>query len=91
MTTCRTCSQLFIPAFGICEGCGGDGEERLPSAYPLAHWHEEVGDVLWWKFPVMEPPYVGTPLDDDWPHYHTHFTRIVTPKRPATVRIVEQK
>lgn len=32
-------------------------------ARPLADWHEEDGPVLWWKFPVREPPYVGTPLD----------------------------
>lgn len=26
-------------------------------------WHEDDGPVLWWKFPIVEPPYVGTPLD----------------------------
>jgi hypothetical protein len=30
-------------------------------------WHEDFGNVLWWLFPIVEPPYVGTPLDDDWP------------------------
>lgn len=29
----------------------------------LAEWTEEDGPVLWWKFPVTEPPYVGTPND----------------------------
>lgn len=29
----------------------------------LEQWHEDVGPVLWWKFPINEPPYVGTPLD----------------------------
>jgi hypothetical protein len=24
-------------------------------------WTEEDGDVLWWKFPIEEPPYVGRP------------------------------
>jgi hypothetical protein len=38
------------------------------------HWHEDIGNVLWWRFPIDEPPYVGTPLDCDWPGYHTHFT-----------------
>jgi hypothetical protein len=33
------------------------------AARPLADWHEEDGDVLWWKFPVSEPPYFGSPLD----------------------------
>lgn len=32
-------------------------------AKPIDEWHEDLGDVLWWKFPVDEPPYVGTPLD----------------------------
>jgi hypothetical protein len=42
-------------------------------------WHEGDGPVLWWSFPVNEPPYVGTPMDDEWPFYHTHWTRIVVP------------
>ena len=32
-------------------------------ARPLSEWHEDIGDVLWWKFPIDEPPYVGSPLD----------------------------
>ena len=32
-------------------------------ARPLAEWNEDEGPVLWWKFPVSEPPYVGSPLD----------------------------
>lgn len=32
-------------------------------ARPLAEYHEGMGDVLWWKFPITEPPYVGSPLD----------------------------
>lgn len=30
---------------------------------PLSEWHEDMGPKLWHKFPVKEPPYVGTPLD----------------------------
>jgi hypothetical protein len=33
------------------------------TAYPAHLWHEDLGDVLWWKFPVEEAPYVGTPND----------------------------
>lgn len=51
-------------------------------ATPLEQWHEGDGDVLWWKFPIDEPPYVGSPLDTDWPGYHTHFTRIPVPSQP---------
>ena len=42
-------------------------------------WAEEDGPVLWWKFPLCEPPYVGTPLDDDFPDYVTHWTPILEP------------
>jgi len=48
-------------------------------ARPLADWDERDSNVLWWMFPVVEPPYVGTPLDDDWPGYHTHWTPIDIP------------
>ena len=41
---------------------------------PVDKWHEDDGDVLWWRFPVVEAPYVGTPLDDDFPDYVTHWT-----------------
>ena len=30
---------------------------------PLSEWNEDIGPVLWWRFPVEEFPYVGTPLD----------------------------
>lgn len=33
------------------------------TARPLSEWSEEDGDVLWWKFPVAEAPYVGSPLN----------------------------
>lgn len=32
-------------------------------ARPIEEYHEDMGDVLWWKFPIVEPPYVGSPLD----------------------------
>lgn len=35
----------------------------LHKARPLEEWHEDHGDVLWWKFPVTEAPYCGSPLD----------------------------
>jgi hypothetical protein len=36
-------------------------------AIPFDAWTEEDGNVLWWVFPIREAPYVGTPLDSDWP------------------------
>lgn len=29
----------------------------------FSEWIENYGDVLWWRFPVTEPPYLGSPLD----------------------------
>jgi hypothetical protein len=52
-------------------------------ARPLSEWHEDKGNVLWWKFPIEEPPYCGSPLDTDWPGYHTHWTPLIIPFAPA--------
>lgn len=34
-----------------------------PTLYTLDEWSHEDGNVLWWKFPIDEPPYCGTPND----------------------------
>ena len=52
-------------------------------ARPLDEWHEDIGAVLWWRFPVDEAPWCGTPNSDEWPHYHTHWTPLVVPDAPA--------
>lgn len=49
----------------------------------LEEWCEDYGDALWWKFPIEEPPYVGSPLDEEWPGYHTHWTPIILPHSPS--------
>lgn len=55
--------------------------ERTPR--PLDDWHEDIAPfALWWKFPVAEPPYCGSPLCTDWPGYHTHWTPIPMPFAP---------
>ena len=51
-------------------------------ARPIEEWNEDFGDVLWWKFPIEEPPYVGSPLDEKWNGYHTHWTFIPIPQPP---------
>lgn len=45
----------------------------------LGEWSDDDGAVIWWKLPVDEPPWVGTPNDCDWPDYHTHWTLIPEP------------
>lgn len=54
-------------------------------ARPLEDWDEEMGDVLWWRFPIEEPPWIGSPLDTGWPlvaNYVTHWTPIPIPPKP---------
>lgn len=35
----------------------------LTTPRPISEYHEDMGDVLWWKFPIEEAPYCGTPND----------------------------
>jgi hypothetical protein len=50
--------------------------KRLTTPRLPAEWHEDHGTVLWWRFPVVEPPWVGSPLDDEWEEEadFTHWT-----------------
>jgi len=52
-------------------------------ARPIEEWHEDMGEQLWWRFPIDEAPYVGSPTYNDWPSYHTHFTPIPMPDAPG--------
>lgn len=38
-----------------------DGLNRFLTPRHISEYHEDMGDVLWWKFPIDEPPYVGHP------------------------------
>lgn len=49
---------------------------------PIDQYHEDIGDVLWWALPIEEPPWCGSPLDNDWPGYHTHWSPLVIPTLP---------
>lgn len=40
--------------------------DRRGIARPISEYHEDMGDVLWWRFPIVEPPYVGDPLDQGY-------------------------
>jgi hypothetical protein len=51
-------------------------------AIPGEQYHEDDGPVLWWRFPVVEPPYSGFPCGPGWRlNYYTHFTPL--PPAPA--------
>ncbi len=69
---------------GAASPCGHD--PVTPSsgdlARPFHEWQESDGEVLWWRFPVVEAPYVGSPLHDDFPETVTHWTRLVVPTAP---------
>lgn len=65
----------------IAERCAKQDAE-MPR--PRADWREDDGAVVWWWFLVDEPAWIGTPLDDDWPGYHTHWTP--HPKLPERER-----
>ena len=66
---------------GIVAGLADYMRENTPTAIPLDEWSVKDGDVLWWRFPIQEPPYCGSPLDTKWPGYHTHWTRFFVPQR----------
>lgn len=57
----------------------GELEDKL-TLRKLEEWHEDIGDVVWWKIPIEEPPYVGSPLDSAWiEDYYTHFYELILP------------
>ena len=73
------CAVMLDPRNGLVDP-NADTIERAPVvARPLSEWHEDMGPVLWWKFPIMEPPYCGRPDDCEWSKYFTHWTPIVVP------------
>lgn len=55
-------------------------QQKSNTPKPLEEWQYEDADCLWWSFPIDEPPYVGTPLDADFPDYVTHFTEFSMPE-----------
>lgn len=36
--------------------------EDLHHPRPFCDWHEDHGDVLWWRIPIIEAPYIGSPV-----------------------------
>ena len=61
------------------EGMVGGWTKAEPLiARSLGEWNEDDGPVAWWAWNghgwAGESPWIGTPLDSDWPDYHTHWT-----------------
>ena len=78
------CDPMYydVDALAVAQHLIARGVTVQEGARPIEEWNEDFGDVLWWKFPVEEPPYVGSPLDEKWPGYHTHWTFISIPQPP---------
>ncbi len=58
--------------------------EDFNTLRPREEWHEGYGDCLFWRLPITEAPYCGSPLDTVWEernydNYFTHFTRLIQP------------
>lgn len=55
-------------------------QRNVTEPIPIEKWHEDDGNVIWWRLPINEPPYVGTPLDSEFiRNYYTHFTILIEP------------
>lgn len=58
--------------------------EDLLEPIPAEEWNEDDFFVIWWRLPIEEPPYIGSPMCDDWTeNYYTHFTRLIEPKEES--------
>ena len=77
--------------------CGPDVQRNhidgpFMTARPIDEWHEDFGYAVWWTFKdgdwLGEPSYIGSPLCDDWPGYHTHWTP--HPKFPAAPSLEQE-
>lgn len=33
---------------------------------PIGDYHEDYGQVLWYRLPICEPPFVSCPNSSDW-------------------------
>lgn len=70
--------DVDFPIYAIEAFAQGAAAAVPQPAKPLNEWHEDFGSVVWWRFCLDERPdeasWIGTPNDDDWPGYHTHWT-----------------
>lgn len=62
------------------------GRDAVIELRPRDEWHEDFGFALWYDLPIDEAPYVGSPLCDDWPGYHTHWCKLPNVAAPPSVR-----
>jgi hypothetical protein len=41
--------------------------DKARQAKHFSDYHEDFGFVIWWRAPICEPPWVGSPDCSDWP------------------------
>lgn len=51
-------------------------------AHHIHEWDPSDGPVLWWRDPIKEPPYVGTPDDDGFDEGYKWWSYIDIPEIP---------
>lgn len=65
--------------------------DELLRLRPASEYHEDMGPVLWWNWPITEPPYVGGPNDCghtiELHSYSTHLTDETPQKRRNVTRL----
>jgi hypothetical protein len=59
-TGCKPFEELVA---GLCRLARGALTMTQAKIFPFSAWSEDDGPVLWWSFPINEPPYIGTPND----------------------------
>lgn len=50
----------------------------------IDEWREDDGPVLWWRDPITEPPYVGTPDYEDFDDTYKWWSPIDIPEIPES-------
>ena len=86
----RLMAERLMVAEELAAQYAAEVEALRASAKPILarardEWHLDDGPVLWWAWNghgwADEPAWIGMPLDDDWPGYHTHWSE--HPGKPA--------
>lgn len=82
---CGKCDACLETNIVKGQGASASVQASSPIARPRSEWSEEEGAVLWWAFPIVQPPYVGDPRWSDFPKSEaeaTHWTPFDVPASP---------
>lgn len=62
-------APIIMTMIALCKWVAKLQKERdeLVTLRKFDDWYEDASPMLWWRHPVSEPPYCGTPYDEDWP------------------------